>query len=260
MNTLPRRDSDLGQLLCLAGMAMIGVFLVSVLWGSWPVQLLQPQWVLQLSGQLRGGASFPLVGVLMLLLGHQLQTGSKRGWSAVVRQVRALAIPAAVGFLLLIPLQAYGLWGQAQAEEQQLRITLDRLTAATRAIESAPDEPALREAISNLPGAAAVAGRPLQDPPELVKRQILAELTPQIRKLMLSQRERQNARLRQAALNGSRDGLICLLYAIPFAAIGRWHDRRYSFLSDIIDLFERIPGLISWLTDLPRRLHLPFRR
>lgn len=261
VNSLPRRDGDLAQLLSLSGLCLLGVFVVTVAWETWPVQLLQPQWVLRLCGSLRGGASFPLVGAGLLLIGRYLDNGSKKAWNRITRQVRALAILASLGFLLLIPLQAYGLWGLAQAEDQQDRISIDRLTGITKAIAAANSEAALREAISGLPGAAGLASTPLQEPPGQVRQRLLAELTPQINQLQLKLGQRRRARLQRALVTGSRDSLICLLYAVPFAAIGKWPDRRYSFLSDLLDLLERIPELLSDLmAQLPRWLRLPMGR
>ena len=260
MKSQPRRESDLAQLLSFSGLCLLGVFVVTVAWETWPVQLLQPQWVLRLCGSLRGGASFPLVGAGLLLIGRHIDSSSSNAWMRLTQQVRALAILASLGFLLLIPLQAYGLWGQAQAEDQQDRISIDRLAGSTKAIAAANGEQALREAIGGLPGAAALANAPLQDPPEQVKRRLLAELTPQINQLKLKLGQRRRARLQRALVTGSRDSLICLLYALPFAAIGKWPDRRYSFLSDLLDLLERLPDLLSGLAQLPRWLRLPMGR
>jgi hypothetical protein len=200
------------------------------------------------------------VGVCLLLIGRHLDSSGSKLWSRITRRVRALAIFASLGFLLLIPLQGYGLWGQAQAEDQQDRISIDRLAGAVKSIGEANDETTLREAISGLPGAAGLTNAPLQDPPAQVKRRLLAELNPQIRQLQLRLGQRHRARLQQALLLGSRDGLLCLLYATAFAAIGRWPDRRYSFLSDLLDLVERAPELLRGLTQLPRWLRLPSTR
>ncbi|MGA1100737.1 MAG: hypothetical protein ACO3VB_03085, partial [Opitutales bacterium] len=70
--SIARRDSDLYQLLSLAGLCLVGVYALSVAWEAWPVQLLRPQWVLRQCGSLRNGASFPLVGVCLLLIGRHL--------------------------------------------------------------------------------------------------------------------------------------------------------------------------------------------
>lgn len=252
VNSYPRRDGDLSQMLGLAGLSLLGIYAVSVTWEAWPVQLLQPQWVLRVCGSLRGGASFPLVGVCLLLVGRHLDNSSSKVWGVITRQVRALAILASLGFLLLIPLQGYGLWGQAQAEDQQDRITIDRLTAITKAIAAATEEPALREAIGNLPGAAGLASAPLKDPPDQVRQRLLAELNPQITQLQTRLGQRRRSRLQRALSTGSRDGLVSVLYAVPFAAIGRWPDRRYSFLSDLLDLLERAGELRSGLGQLLR--------
>lgn len=260
MTSLSRRDSDLCQLLSLAGLCLLGVYALSVAWEAWPIQLLKPQWLLRLCGSLRGGASFPLVGVCLLLIGRHLDSSGSKVWSRITRRVRALAIFASLGFLLLIPLQGYGLWGQAQAEDQQDRISIDRLAGAAKAIAAARDEPSLREAISDLPGAAGLTSQPLQEPAAQVQRRLLSELNPQIRQLQLRLGQRHRARLQQALVLGSRDGLSCLLYAVAFAAIGRWPDRRYSFLSDLLDLLERVPELLSGLTRFPRWLRLPTMR
>ncbi len=235
----------------------MGVYLVSVAWASWPVQLLQARWVVRFAESLHGGASFPLVGAALMLIGQHLNGGGNRLVSRLTREIRALAIFASIGFLLLIPLQGYGLWGLAQAEDQQDRISIDRLTGATRAIAAATGDVELREAISGLPGAASLSDAPLKEPAAAVRQRLLNELTPQLRQLQLQLEARRKARLRRILQTGSRDALVCLLYALPFAAIGRWRDRRYSFLSDLLDLFDQLMDQLRGLVaDLPHHLRL----
>ena len=189
--------NDVANALRWASIALIGVFIASVISVILPIQLFRPEWQDKLIGSIRGGASFPLVGAGLLLIGRHIDSSSSNAWMRLTQQVRALAILASLGFLLLIPLQAYGLWGQAQAEDQQDRISIDRLAGSTKAIAAANGEQALREAIGGLPGAAALANAPLQDPPEQVTRRLLAELTPQINQLKLKLGQRRRARLRR---------------------------------------------------------------
>lgn len=252
MPPIYNRDSDLCQLVNLGGFGLIGVFVVSVVWECWPLQLLQPQWILKFCLSLRGSASFALVGALMVMLSRQLPGSGEKVWVQLARRVRSFAIPASLGFLLLIPLQAYGLWTLGMAEAQRDQITVDQVVAASRAIAAASGEPALREAIGRLPGGATLSSAPFREPLEQVRAKLLAELNPQLRGLQQRLQLRRRERLFSALKTGSRDLLVSLLYAIPFAAIGRWSDRRYSFLSDVLELIARLPQLPRTLASLPR--------
>jgi len=63
---------EAAQILQWSGGALILVFLVNVLFAAYPIALARPEWQLLLSNQLRGGASFALVGALLMLISLQL--------------------------------------------------------------------------------------------------------------------------------------------------------------------------------------------
>ena len=86
------------------GFGLIGLFFAFLLKLLLPVALLQPAWQLQLATALRTTGLFPLLGAVLLLLAQLLRSQS-RSLAGQVLWVRRLAFAAAIGFLLLIPLQ-----------------------------------------------------------------------------------------------------------------------------------------------------------
>jgi hypothetical protein len=68
---------EAGLILQGIGLALIIVYAVTVTAVAVPVELLQPQWIERVSGSLRGGASFPLVGAGLIWLGY---TALVTGW------------------------------------------------------------------------------------------------------------------------------------------------------------------------------------
>lgn len=55
-----------------ASIALIGIFFASVISVILPIQLFKPEWQDKLVSSIRGGASFPLEGVLFMMLASVL--------------------------------------------------------------------------------------------------------------------------------------------------------------------------------------------
>lgn len=70
----------------------------------WPLQLLNPLWKLRLAGSLVKSAPFALLGLALLQIAVELGPHDPRLKSRQ-RLCNQLAVIAALGFLLLVPLQ-----------------------------------------------------------------------------------------------------------------------------------------------------------
>ena len=133
-------------------MALLLVYLVTVLSVIFPLQLLLPEWQLRLAGSLRGGASLPIEGMALILIANRIDPNS----ASIARwrhRLRQLAVIADLGFLLLIPLQLFA----RSVTQLELVRDLDRhlissLTSATEAVSSARTAPEFAAATSQLPG------------------------------------------------------------------------------------------------------------
>ena len=88
-----------------ASIALIGVFLASVISLILPIELLNPRWQAKLIESIRGGASFPLEGSLFMLVAAALTPGNTT-LSRRVHLVQNFAGLLSAVFLIMIPLKA----------------------------------------------------------------------------------------------------------------------------------------------------------
>ncbi len=223
------------------GFGLIGLFFAFLLKLLLPVALLQPAWQLQLANALRTTAIFPLLGALLLLLSLLLRSQS-RSLAAQVLWVRRLAFIAALGFVLLIPLQTYaGLKLLGAGNSGELR-ALRQVKAVAEEIRVANSEASMKLAISHLPGAPAQIQGSFTKPIAQVRAVVLEQLQPQIERADSRLAELRKLRLQGGLLGWITDGLAALALAVCFAAIGQLQPEGSSLLLDVLNL----PGLIRF--------------
>ena len=126
--------------------ALILVFLAQVIFAFFPFGLLQPEWMVRSSTAIRATASLPLMGVAMLMFANMID-GEVMPSSDQLRLIRRIATFAAIGFLLLIPLQSYGSVALIRGQVQESQGQLKRLADAANLVQNASNEQQLREAI-----------------------------------------------------------------------------------------------------------------
>ena len=97
------------DLLMATGKGLFLVFLGYLIVDSFPLQLLIPNWQLAFVARLLSISSIPLVGFACVHLAVILNPAN-RLYSQRLGTMRRLAMVAAIGFLLLIPLQGYATW------------------------------------------------------------------------------------------------------------------------------------------------------
>lgn len=98
--------TDLAAVLQALSLVLLGIFLVSVLVSAWPPKLLDPNWQLGLIQNLINNGSLALIGALLTHLAMAFHPGSDRLRARHIA-FRRWALAAALGFLLLIPLQEH---------------------------------------------------------------------------------------------------------------------------------------------------------
>jgi hypothetical protein len=221
---------DIAAALYWAGFALFGAYITNLLLVAWPLALLQPAWQERLARGLVEGAIYPLVGACLVLLAGLLDP-KHDALARRVRRVRALAMGAALGFALLIPLQTLAgvrLLRAAAADGQQ---RLQQVRRATEAMEKSTTASELRSAILQIPGIEApqlpaTFNRPV---PELRAR-LVERLRPQIKAVENRLEEELAQRWQNWLLKALRDALMAGFFAVGFAAIGRSAPRRPTLL------------------------------
>jgi hypothetical protein len=133
---------------------------------------------------------------------------------------------AAIGFLLLIPLQITAgirlLNQQSGNEVGQLKV----LQAAADSIRSANNEEALKNALRKIPGAPNNLDRPLGAPLPQVKAALISRLDPAVNRLQNQVEEAKKNRLQKALGIWIRDAGMAAGYAIGFSGLGSFKEQR----------------------------------
>jgi len=233
---------ELSLVLQYIGYGLFGLFVAFLLKLVLPVALLQPAWQLQLANALRTTAIFPLLGAVLLA---QLLRSQSRSLAGQVLWVRRLAFLAALGFLLLIPLQtSAGIKLLGAGNSGELR-ALRQVKAVAEEIRVANSEAAMKLAISRLPGAPAEIQGSFTKPIDVVRSVVLDQLQPQIERADTRLAELRKLRLQGGLLGWITDGLAALALAACFAAIGQLQSESPSLLLNVLNL----PGLIRFRLD-----------
>ena len=205
----------------VVALVLFVLFATLVAAALWPVQLLNPAWQLRLAGSLVNGAPFALLGLALLQIAVELGPHDPF-LQRRQRLCSQLAVAAALGFLLLVPLQGVAGLQQSRSSTsaQSFRISgaERRLVALRQAVAGAASNADLNQQLQKLQGPV-LGPADLAQPLPLLKAQVAA---------VLDQAAQQIARERQATPPADpwrllpellRNGIACLALALGFAAL-----------------------------------------
>lgn len=215
------RTGAVSSLLAALSTALLVAFAALVVLELLPPRLLDPAWQWRLCSVLIDNAAVAAVGLGMLHLAAYLDPDDEQ-LERRIQGLRLWAAAAALGFLLLIPLQglavARGLSNASLNQSRQLRQVDRNLAQLRQAIQSAPDLASLQRRI---PASLANSVGPvaLQQPLPVLRAQLLS--------LVDRAQQRTNARLRPPTpdslwplIQRTLRVLLCApVYAMAFAAM-----------------------------------------
>lgn len=238
--------------LSFTGLVLLLLFLSIAAGALFPIAILDPAWQLRLGAVLINSAPLPLMGLAILHLTVYLDKQDE----LLLRRRRiaaALALPAAMGYLLLVPLLDTAVLRQQAAQLQGPQLQLRRASTQLRAVRAAVRSATSAEDLSQRLVA-------LQAPQLAANQQDLSlEQQRLLMNTMLDRAAVQIAR-QQAALPSAnpwllapeilRTSLACLLLAAGFAALARRHHADRSVLDDMQQRWQ----------DMVRRSRIPRRR
>ena len=230
-------DPSLAGILEAISLAMLGVFLATVVVRAWPLKILDSQWQLGFAAELINSASLALVGALLIPLALAFHPGSDR-LRARRNAFRRLALAAAIGFLLLIPLQAFAGWRLyrtvTSTAEKQSSQSARRLTEVRQAIATATSPQEIQAKINQLVGpSAGLTPIQLRTPIDQLRQELLVGADQAANRLQ--QRIQAQASLKPDRLikETIRIALSSLFYAAAFAflsgALPRSNQRSVAF-------------------------------
>ena len=254
-NTPIQRSSPDASLLALIATGLLAVFVVEVLFKALPLQILSPAWQLRMVGVITANGAVAITGFGLLHLAANLQPHNQR-LADQRRLVRRWALVAALGFLLLVPVQGYAVWnGISVTRAVQLR----QRNRANQAIErvrqvvaGATSLPELQQQLAAVQGPTLTANA-LQRP------------LPEVKRALLKEAERVQQQLRQQRLgpNGAdlwalvqdnlRTMVLALIFAIAFAGGSQLPGRRALSAAPGVPAEEE-PSLLSELSQACARI------
>ncbi|KEF40752.1 MAG: hypothetical protein ER33_15265 [Cyanobium sp. CACIAM 14] len=165
------------DLLMAIGQGLFLVFLAYAIVDSLPLALLNPRWQLGFVARLLSLGLIPVVGFICLHLASILNPANSL-YRRRVRTVRQWAIIAAIGFLLLIPLQGFATWRAWSLAKSNQQTLIQRATKQVaplkQAIESATSISDLQKKLARLQGTTVkLAEEDLSKPVKEVKQALL---------------------------------------------------------------------------------------
>ena len=214
-------DSSLAGVLEALSLALLGIFLATVVVGAWPPKILDPQWQLSFSAGLINNASLAVVGALLTPLALAFHPGSDR-LRARRNAFRRLALAAAIGFLLLIPLQASAGWRLYRSvtsnAEQQISQSARKLTELRQAIATATSPQDIQAKLNQLVGKnAGLTPTQLRTPIDQLRQELLAGADQALNRLQQRIEAQSSFKPDRLIKETIRISLSSLLYAVGFA-------------------------------------------
>lgn len=152
----PEPSQDLfARILAAASACFLAVFLAALLAALLPIRPIDPTWQLAVIASLVNNGGFALISLVLLHFASEREPANGR-WQARCTTYRQLAIAATLGFLLLVPLQAFATWkllaaSRAVSTEQQRQVA-ERFGALREAIRTAPSPADLQARLRQLDG------------------------------------------------------------------------------------------------------------
>ena len=202
-----------------AGVVLIGIYIVSFIAAGIPTNINDPKWPTLILDSLLDRAFLPLIGAALILLANHMDRRSAiiskhRKW------VQKFAPLAALGFLLIIPLQGLASYNLSIAAKREATQKTTNLTRAMTKIRAAQDEAALLAGISEAGIQNFPPGMPLE-PLATAKEQILSQISTEVSRLQYQSSKNSNNFLQSLILKWLRDGAMAFLYGFGFRSLGK---------------------------------------
>jgi hypothetical protein len=225
----PEQRQAFASFLSALAFSMFGVFAVTAVASALPLQVLSPDWQMRISASLIDNGPIAALGLLAAWLAAMFASSPVRD-QARLDTVRQWAIAAALGYLLLIPLQASAAWrGLSQvlaSERQEQKVMTAQLSGLREVVRNAPSAAALQQQWGERQGPQLNAAHLAQPLPQL-REQLLNQLQQLENRWQAPARATaQRARVWGVVQNTLRLCCSALFLAIGFAAAakGRGND------------------------------------
>jgi hypothetical protein len=249
------RSTTVARLLASMSTSLLVVFVAAVIFTAVPPHPLDPEWQLDVIGALVNNGAIALLGFLLVALAAWIDPESRR-LNARAVTFRRWATAAALGFLLLAPLQGLAAW-QVQRNAQ--------LNVSREIMQSTRNLSHLREVVTTSLSAQELSAR-LQAAPggnDLLRPTDLSQPLPLLRKELMASVEQGEKQLQQRRLEAPaaiipwtplkqslRLAISALAYAYAFAfasGLLRWGPNRFATIGKSVavvdeNYYQRLSG------------------
>lgn len=238
------------------GLALFVIFLAVVLSAAIPLKLLDPGWQLRVIVTLINNGTIAVLGFVLIALAPVVASGVK-WWHD---RVASLACLAAIGYLLLIPLQGVAAWRGVQQlsmeQSRQMRRGIARIETIRSAVQQAESSAELQSQLQRFQG---IALPPLQAdrPLARLRPQLLASLDLAERTLRRTSHPIPQTRLWSLVQESLRVMISAMAYGVAFASGARWTADSPSLLDAGLDSLERARRLLMALPSFGGAKSLP---
>jgi hypothetical protein len=202
-----------------AGVSLLGIYLITILAAALPVRLLDPAWVGRVCGSVTGGVSFPIVALVLILLGAHLD--DPQASSTYLPRISRWAFWVALGFLLMIPLQTWSSVALLNKVADQERNQLSVFTYGLERIRLSLTQEQLAVAIASIPGAPTFKPGTLTVPLPEARRMLIQQIEPQLRLRRNQLKAMEAKRWKESWPRMVKDAFVSIFAALSFAAVGR---------------------------------------
>lgn len=225
----------LARRLGVIAIALFVLYVASVLARIIPVRLFLPSWQLDFAAALIDAGPTALLGLVLIHLAHHIDPHNA-GLQARRRRAANLAIAAALGFLLLIPLDIYAVWaGLKNLQLTRTRVEADatRKVAQFRQVIDAASTPAdLQQRLATI-GVPPLKPADLRQPLPQLKQRLLENID-RAEANLASRRADSGAVFREGTWSVLQSalklGVSSLALALAFAAAGQRGTSQISLL------------------------------
>jgi hypothetical protein len=233
-------DPSLADILEALSLALLGIFLAAILVRAWPPKLLDAQWHLALTADLINNGSLALLGALLTPLALAFDPSRKR-LRTRNKAFRQWALAAAIGFLLLIPLQVSAGWRlyrtvTSQTEKQSSQ-SAAKLTELRQAIATATSTQEVQARLQQLAGNnAGLTPTQLSTPINQLRQELLARAD------QVANRLQQNIVATQSSFKPDRlfKETVRIVLSALFYAVG------FAFLSGALPRSKKLGVAFGW--------------
>ena len=198
------------------GEALIFLFLVNVAFNVFPLQLSDSGWQERFAYIFRTTSFFPLLGSSLIFL-CEIQARSAGGPPFFpLRRIQRLAPVAALGFLMLIPLQINSVYTQIRDSDNEAQRSIRQVERQVNTISGIKSFPELQQILSRIPpDLQPQSGQSIAE----IRVRLVDRAETELARLRIAANTAKRRAIEKAVPDSIRDLLMCLIYFIAFYGI-----------------------------------------